>query len=225
MGQNGPLEKFLQPLTGAVFVLAAQAVDSPQENSFTYGAGVSGATLYNYFRNFDPRTGRYTQADPIGMDGGWNRFGYVGGSPLSYVDPDGLQAALGARLGAMGGFAVGGPPGAVVGGLLGVGGGLLIGYGLDRMFNNPEPPVPPRGLPPDGIKPPIPEADQCKPGSASRPSERDKGGQSLWDPKGGEWRWFPGDKWHNPHWDYNPHDGKSSPWSNVPHGGLPPVKP
>jgi len=46
--------------------------------------------------------------------------------------------------------------------------------------------------------------------------------------KGGkdrEWRWLPGDKWHNPHWDHNPHNGPSSPWVNVPHGGLPPVKP
>lgn len=99
-----------------------------------------------------------------------------------------------------------------------IGGAML---GLDRMFNDA---APPRGLPPEGVQPPIPEADQCKPGPASRPSERDKGGQSLWDPNGGEWRWFPGDKWHNPHWDHNAHDGKSSPWVNVPHGGLPPVK-
>ncbi|GKT21011.1 RHS repeat-associated core domain-containing protein [Acidovorax sp. SUPP3334] len=33
---------------------------------------------------------RYIQADPIGLDGGWNRFLYVDADPLSYVDPDGL---------------------------------------------------------------------------------------------------------------------------------------
>jgi hypothetical protein len=57
-------------------------------------------------------------------------------------------------------------------------------------------------------------------GPASRPSQGEKGGQSLWDPSGGEWRWFPGNKWHNPHWDYNPHDAKGSPWVELFSVGL-----
>lgn len=101
--------------------------------------------------------------------------------------------------------------------------GALGGYLIADALGNLTLTAPPRGLPPDGVFPP--SDGQCKPGPASRPSERDKGGQSLWDPKGGEWRWFPGDKWHNPHWDHNPHDRPKSPWINVPHGGLPPVKP
>ncbi len=74
----------------------------------------------------------------------------------------------------------------------------------------------------DAGKPPV-EGD-TKPGPASRPSERDKGGKSLWDDNGGEWRYSPEDKWHNPHWDYNPHDKPNSPWQNVPIGTLPPRK-
>jgi len=46
--------------------------------------------FYNYFRSYDPRTGRYSQADPIGLNGGWNRYAYVGGNPLRNVDPSGL---------------------------------------------------------------------------------------------------------------------------------------
>jgi len=88
----------------------------------------------------------------------------------------------------------------------------------------PEPPGPrpPRGLPPEGADPPI--AGDLTPAPASRPSEAGKGGQSLWDENGGEWRYFPGDKYHNPHWDFNPHNAPNSPWDNVPIGDLPPVK-
>jgi RHS repeat-associated protein len=47
--------------------------------------------FYNYFRSYDARTGRYSQPDPIGLDGGWNRFGYVGGDSLGFTDPFGLD--------------------------------------------------------------------------------------------------------------------------------------
>ena len=55
---------------------------------------------YNYHRSYSATTGRYTQSDPIGLDGGWNRFGYAEQNPMSNIDPEGLSVGLGARVGA-----------------------------------------------------------------------------------------------------------------------------
>ena len=45
---------------------------------------------YNYRRYYDTQTGRYITQDPIGVLGGVNRYTYLGGSPLSDADPQGL---------------------------------------------------------------------------------------------------------------------------------------
>ncbi|WP_245538712.1 RHS repeat-associated core domain-containing protein [Thiobacillus denitrificans] len=50
---------------------------------------------YNYFRGYDPTTGRYIEADPIGLQGGMNLYAYVEGNLLSYVDPNGLTKVHG----------------------------------------------------------------------------------------------------------------------------------
>ena len=46
---------------------------------------------YNYYRDYDPATGRYIETDPIGLDGGVNVYAYVDGNPLTGIDFNGLR--------------------------------------------------------------------------------------------------------------------------------------
>ena len=48
---------------------------------------------YNRYRDYDPTTGRYIQADPIGLDGGSNPYAYVLANPINRVDPLGLASS------------------------------------------------------------------------------------------------------------------------------------
>ncbi len=46
--------------------------------------------MISWHRFYDPSTGRYITADPIGLAGGINLYAYVGGNPVNLVDPEGL---------------------------------------------------------------------------------------------------------------------------------------
>jgi RHS repeat-associated protein len=109
--------KNLQPFTGAVFVICSQLLDTPQENPCRYGAFASGQTYqyfdkesnlhYNWMRSYRAQDGRYTQADPIDLRGGWNKFLYAGGDSLTHIDPYGLDWITAVVGGTTGGIANG----------------------------------------------------------------------------------------------------------------------
>ena len=73
-----------------VFLLAAQVNEASGKNAFVYDECVSGGSVYNYYRDYNPETGRYIESDPIGLDGGLNTYGYSLNQPMRYDDPFGL---------------------------------------------------------------------------------------------------------------------------------------
>ena len=85
-------------LTGSAFGDHA-AQDNPDGDAahYTFNLRYPGQYLdvatglhYNYFRDYDPSTGRYVQSDPIGQKGGTGTYPYVGAAPFNSVDPLGL---------------------------------------------------------------------------------------------------------------------------------------
>jgi len=100
------------PVWQSLSLTEAFGTTQPNENPFGLGSFIFNLRFpgqyydqetglsYNYFRSYRAANGRYDQADPIGMRGGINGFSYVLNSPLRYVDPYGLNAALALGAGA-----------------------------------------------------------------------------------------------------------------------------
>jgi RHS repeat-associated protein len=109
---------------------------------------------YNRYRDYDPTTGRYIQADPIGLAGGQNDYLYAGANPVRWSDPLGKNAAL---LGGEMGGSIGGPAGAAIGAT--IGGGFMLCLAMPSCRDAILPPKPAPAPPPDNAR----KGDCCKP--------------------------------------------------------------
>lgn len=85
------------PLTGEAF-----GKDQPNEDVDADGVGfrfdlrfpgqrydAASGLNYNYFRDYEPKSGRYMESDPIGLLGGANTYAYVENDPATKVDQTG----------------------------------------------------------------------------------------------------------------------------------------
>jgi RHS repeat-associated protein len=70
---------------------ATETVANPFQYVGQAGVMREGSGL-DYMRNrwYEPRQGRFSQPDPIGLEGGTNLYGYVANAPALFVDPSGL---------------------------------------------------------------------------------------------------------------------------------------
>jgi RHS repeat-associated protein len=74
-------------------VASIQTVENPFRFPGQYYDSETGLH-YNYFRYYNPQTGRYITPDPIGLEGWINLFAYVN-NPINWTDPLGLLGPFG----------------------------------------------------------------------------------------------------------------------------------
>jgi RHS repeat-associated protein len=87
-----------QRVAGVFGDTVSQPVGSTSANPLRFPGqwydGNAGGLHYNYFRDYDPATGRYLQTDPIGLEGGINVYAYVAANPITKVDPKGKDVLV-----------------------------------------------------------------------------------------------------------------------------------
>ena len=147
-------------------------------------------------RDYDAETGRWTAKDPILFNGGdSNLYGYVAGSPVNYVDPDGRLA-----------FAIPFIPAIITGTDIAIGAGLgVLGYGFDRMFN--------QGREKDGPSVPIDLPEKIPDFDFGKPD------QCPVDGGGNEWPWKGKPPRGGPFGGYKNPNGPESLHPDLDHGG------
>lgn len=102
---NDPVSQPQKMLYGSPAAVAWQRVAGIFGNTVSQPVGATSANpqrfpgqqedptsglYYNYFRDYDPATGRYIEPDPIGLNGGVNLYAYALGNPVGLIDPLGL---------------------------------------------------------------------------------------------------------------------------------------
>ena len=68
-------------------------------NQYTSRENDGTGLLYYRARYYDPVLKRFISSDPIGLAGGMNMYGYVGGDPVSFIDPTGEVGLVGGLIG------------------------------------------------------------------------------------------------------------------------------